>query len=94
MLWLERWQALCSKAAGSHVYSRLEERSSLCDSASVRGGQGLGPGCSLGCMFAEPVRVEDPNDPEVILRDLPERERADFLSWVANPGQTIYHSIT
>jgi Family of unknown function (DUF6247) len=28
-------------------------------------------------MSAEPV--EDPNDPEVILRDLPERERADFL---------------
>jgi Family of unknown function (DUF6247) len=30
-------------------------------------------------MFAEPVRIEDPNDPEVILRDLPERERAEFL---------------
>jgi hypothetical protein len=33
----------------------------------------------LGRMSAEPVRVEDPNDPEVILRDLPERERAEFL---------------
>jgi hypothetical protein len=29
-------------------------------------------------MSAEPVQVEDPNDPEVILRDLPERERAEF----------------
>jgi len=25
------------------------------------------------------VEVEDPNDPEVILRDLPEQERAEFL---------------
>jgi hypothetical protein len=30
-------------------------------------------------MFSEPFRIEDPNDPEVILRDLPERERAEFL---------------
>lgn len=30
-------------------------------------------------MSAEPVQVEDPNDPEVILRDLPELERAEFL---------------
>ncbi|MDQ2874383.1 MAG: DUF6247 family protein [Actinomycetota bacterium] len=30
-------------------------------------------------MSAEPLQVEDPNDPEVILRDLPERERAQFL---------------
>ena len=30
-------------------------------------------------MSAEPVQVEDPNDPEVILRDLPERERGEFL---------------
>jgi hypothetical protein len=30
-------------------------------------------------MFAEPVRAEDPDDPEVILRDLPERERVQFL---------------
>ena len=30
-------------------------------------------------MSAEPVQVEDPNDPEVILRDLPEQERAEFL---------------
>ena len=30
-------------------------------------------------MSAEPVQVDDPNDPEVILRDLPERERAEFL---------------
>src|SRR5260370_19853821 len=30
-------------------------------------------------MSAEPVHVEDPEDPEVILRDLPERERAQFL---------------
>jgi O-succinylbenzoate synthase len=30
-------------------------------------------------MSAEPVRDEDPSDPEVILRDLPERERAEFL---------------
>jgi hypothetical protein len=30
-------------------------------------------------MSAEPVEVDDPNDPEVILRDLPERERAEFL---------------
>lgn len=33
----------------------------------------------LGGMSAEPVRDEDPSDPEVILRDLPERERAEFL---------------
>jgi hypothetical protein len=30
-------------------------------------------------MSAEPVQVEDPNDPAVILCDLPERERAEFL---------------
>jgi hypothetical protein len=30
-------------------------------------------------MSAEPVQVDDPNDPEVILRDLPERERGQFL---------------
>jgi hypothetical protein len=30
-------------------------------------------------MSAEPVQVEDPDDPEVILRDLPERERDQFL---------------
>jgi hypothetical protein len=30
-------------------------------------------------MSAEPVQVEDPNDPEVILRDLPEQERGPFL---------------
>jgi hypothetical protein len=30
-------------------------------------------------MSVEPVQVEDPNDPEVILRDLPEQERAQFL---------------
>ena len=36
-------------------------------------------GRSLGGMSAEPVRDEDPTDPEAILRDLPERERAEFL---------------
>lgn len=36
-------------------------------------------GCSLSRMSAEPAEVEDPNDPEVILRDLPEQERAEFL---------------
>ena len=36
-------------------------------------------GCNLGRMSAKPAQVEDPNDPEVILRDLPERERAEFL---------------
>jgi Family of unknown function (DUF6247) len=30
-------------------------------------------------MPAEPVEVEDPNEPEVIVRDLPEQERAEFL---------------
>jgi hypothetical protein len=30
-------------------------------------------------MSADPVQVEDPNDPAVILRDLPERERTEFL---------------
>ena len=30
-------------------------------------------------MSAEPVQAEDPNDPEVILRDLPAQERAQFL---------------
>lgn len=30
-------------------------------------------------MAAEPVQAEDPHDPEVILRDLPEHERAQFL---------------
>ena len=30
-------------------------------------------------MSAEPVQVEDPNDSGVILRDLPEQERAEFL---------------
>jgi hypothetical protein len=35
-------------------------------------------------MSAELAQAEDPDDPEVILRDLPERERAPF------PGQ--YHA--
>jgi Family of unknown function (DUF6247) len=30
-------------------------------------------------MSAEPVHVEEPDDPVVILRDLPERERSQFL---------------
>jgi Family of unknown function (DUF6247) len=30
-------------------------------------------------MSAEPVEAQDPNDPEVILRDLPEREHGQFL---------------
>jgi hypothetical protein len=30
-------------------------------------------------MSAELIQAEDPSDPEVILRDLPERERAQFL---------------
>src|SRR5215467_3184851 len=30
-------------------------------------------------MSAEPVHAEDPDDPEVMLRDLPEQERAQFL---------------
>ena len=30
-------------------------------------------------MSAEPVQAEDPNDPQIILRDLPEREHAEFL---------------
>jgi hypothetical protein len=30
-------------------------------------------------MSAEPVQVEDPSDPEVILRDLAEQERGEFL---------------
>jgi hypothetical protein len=30
-------------------------------------------------MSVRPVEVEDPNDPEVILRDLREPERAEFL---------------
>jgi hypothetical protein len=30
-------------------------------------------------MSAEQVQAEDPNDPEVILRDLPEQERSQFL---------------
>ena len=34
---------------------------------------------TLGDMSADPVRDENPSDPEVILRDLPERERAEFL---------------
>ncbi len=31
-------------------------------------------------MSAQPVHHEDPTDPEVILRDLPQREREHFLS--------------
>ncbi|HEU5417259.1 MAG TPA: DUF6247 family protein [Streptosporangiaceae bacterium] len=30
-------------------------------------------------MSAEPIQPEDPNDPEVILQGLPERERGQFL---------------
>ncbi len=30
-------------------------------------------------MSAQPVYAEEPDDPEGILRDLPERERAEFL---------------
>jgi hypothetical protein len=33
----------------------------------------------LGSISAQPVQAEDPNDPEVILRDLPEQERGQFL---------------
>lgn len=35
--------------------------------------------CKLSFMSAEPVQAEDPNDPAVILRDLPEQERGEFL---------------
>jgi hypothetical protein len=35
--------------------------------------------CNFDRMSAEAVQVEDPNDPEVILRDLPEQERVEFL---------------
>jgi hypothetical protein len=42
-------------------------------------GEYPGPAVAWGCMSAKPVRVEDPDDPEVILRDLPVRERAEFL---------------
>jgi hypothetical protein len=38
-----------------------------------------GPRCRLGHNPAELVQDEDPNDLEVVLRDLPERERAQFL---------------
>ena len=37
-------------------------------------------GRNLGAMSAEPVHDEDPADPEIILRDSPEQERAQFLS--------------
>ena len=30
-------------------------------------------------MSAEPEHAEDPDDPEVILRDLPEQERTEFI---------------
>lgn len=55
-----------------------------CDTATMadqwRGAAGIqNAGRSLGRMSAEPVRDEDPSDPEMILRDLPERERAEFL---------------
>ena len=30
-------------------------------------------------MSAESAEIEDPNDPVVLLRDLPEQERAEFL---------------
>jgi hypothetical protein len=30
-------------------------------------------------MAAEPIEIEDPNDPQAILRDLPDRERGEFL---------------
>jgi hypothetical protein len=36
-------------------------------------------------MSAEPVHVEDPDDPEVILRDLPERERSQLLRSTTRP---------
>lgn len=38
-----------------------------------------GPASNLNRMPAEPVQVDDPNDPEVIVHDLPEQERAEFL---------------
>jgi len=43
------------------------------------GGPLSGPGRSLDRMSAGPVQVEDPNDPEIIFRGLPEQERAEFL---------------
>jgi Family of unknown function (DUF6247) len=44
-----------------------------------RGGPPSEPGCNFDRMSAESVQAEDPNDPQVILRDLPEQERAQFL---------------
>jgi hypothetical protein len=43
------------------------------------GSSASGPGLNLGRMSPESAQVEDPNDPEIILRDLPEQERAEFL---------------
>jgi Family of unknown function (DUF6247) len=40
---------------------------------------GIRHGRRLGRVSAQPVGDEDLSDPEVILRDLPERERAEFL---------------
>lgn len=47
MLWLERWQALSSKASGSHVYPRFEERSSFCDYNGHYGVSELCDTCSM-----------------------------------------------
>src|ERR1017187_1156710 len=38
-----------------------------------------GPRCKFDGMSAEPLLAEDPNDPQVILRDLPEQGRDQFL---------------
>ena len=35
--------------------------------------------CKLSFMSAESAGVEDPDDPAVILRDLPQQERGEFL---------------
>ena len=40
---------------------------------------GMGSGRRLGGTSAGPVHDGDPDDPELILRDLPEGERGEFL---------------
>ncbi len=52
--------------------------------APLRRGWAAGPRAgparpTMGPMSAQPVHQEDPRDPEVILRDLPAREREQFL---------------
>jgi transcriptional regulator with XRE-family HTH domain len=65
-----------ARALGEHPATTLRAGESRAATLPARAPLS-GPGYNFGRMSAD--LAQDPNDPEVILRDLPERERAEFL---------------